>query len=213
MVKEQSLKYFSEIKSVLDSLDISAIEKVVDLLYSTYSNGNYIFIMGNGGSASAASHFACDINKGVSHPFLKKYRVISLSDNIPLITAYANDISYEDVFIEQMKNYLEPGALVIGISGSGNSRNILKAIDYANENSAVTVGLTGFDGGVLAKKVSVNVNVGINDMQKCEDVHLMLIHLIMQVMQSKLRQKDFSLAVSDETFSVKAVSPLRQTGR
>jgi len=186
MVTEYCTAYFKEIKKVLDGIDLKAMEKFVDLLLRAYRKDNRIFVMGNGGSASAASHFACDINKGACLPYIKKFKVISLSDNIAIITAYANDLSYSEVFVEQLKNHLEPEDLVIGISGSGNSANVLKAVDYANANNAVTVGITGFDGGRLAGKVFLSLNVGVRDMQKAEDIHLMLIHLVMQIIQKEL---------------------------
>lgn len=191
MVKAHSIKYFNEIKSVLDSIDLEVLEKVVNLISKAYYGDCHIFTMGNGGSASNASHFACDINKGVSTPDSRKFKVISLTDNIPLITAYANDLSYEDIFVEQMKNYLKAGDLVIGISGSGKSKNILNAIDYANINKATTIGISGYDGGLLAKKVHLSLNVKVNDMQKCEDVHLILIHIIMQILNRQLQGKNF----------------------
>lgn len=189
MVGEYSTKYFSEIKEVLDRIDLKAVEKVVGLLTKAYHGEDQIFVMGNGGSASAASHFACDINKGACQPFLKKFKVISLSDNIAMITAYANDLSYEDVFVEQMKNYLKARDVVIGISASGNSANVLKAVEYAKSQGATTVGLTGFDGGELGKKAEINLHVSVKDMQKAEDIHLMLIHLVMQLVQRELERK------------------------
>lgn len=189
MVKDYSIRYFNDIKTILDNTNLLVLEKIINILLNAYYSEKQILVMGNGGSASTASHFVCDINKGVSYPLSKKFRVISLSDNIPLIMAYSNDLSYEDIFIEQIKNYLKPGDVVIGISSSGNSKNVLKAIEYANENKAITIGLTGFDGGLLAKLAQVNLNVMTMDMQKSEDIHLILTHLIMQILQEKLNQK------------------------
>ena len=138
--------------------------------------------MGNGGSASTASHFTCDINKGVCINLEKKFKVICLNDNLPTLLAYGNDFSYEDIFVEPMKNFLQPGDLVIGFSGSGNSPNVLKAFEWANQMDAKTFSLTGFDGGKLSK-ISHNAFVApVRDMQKTEDIHLMICHLIMQML-------------------------------
>jgi D-sedoheptulose 7-phosphate isomerase len=142
--------------------------------------------MGNGGSGSTASHFACDINKGCCIDLEKKFRVICLNDNIPTMLALSNDISYESIFLEQMKNFFNSGDLVIGISGSGNSENVLRAIKYASENNGRTIGLSGFSGGNLSKLVDVSFIADIDDMQKVEDIHMIIVHMIMQAIDSAL---------------------------
>ena len=189
MVKDFSIRYFNELKAALDSIDLDVFEKVINIFLNAHEKEKRIFVMGNGGSGSTASHFACDINKGVSYPLTKKFKVISLNDNMPLVMAYGNDISFEDIFVEQMKNFLTPGDVVIGISGSGNSKNVLKAIEYANKNGATTIGLSAFDGGLLAKTAQISLNVKVDDMQKAEDSHLILSHLIMQLLEGKLCHK------------------------
>jgi D-sedoheptulose 7-phosphate isomerase len=126
------------------------------------------------------------LNKGVSYGREKRFRVISLNDNLATLTAYANDVSYTEVFVEQLKNFLRAGDVVVGISGSGNSPNILKAIEYANRQGAITVGLTGFNGGKLASLVQVPVHIPVHDMQKVEDIHMMLFHVAMQVLCARL---------------------------
>ncbi len=136
--------------------------------------------MGNGGSGTTASHFVCDINKGTCLELEKKFKVICLNDNMPTVLAYANDLSYERIFVEQLKNFLQPGDVVIGISGSGNSENIILAISYAREAGAKTIGLSGFDGGRLAQIVDIPFVAAINDMQKVEDVHMIVVHMLMQ---------------------------------
>lgn len=151
-----------------------------------YRGGRTVFTLGNGGSASTASHFACDINKGVCINLEKKIKVICLNDNMATMMAYANDFSYEDIFVEQIKNFLGPKDLVIGFSGSGNSPNVLKAIAYANEKGAVTFGLTGYDGGKLSRLAIHNITTPIHDMQKTEDSHLVLTHLMMQLLCREL---------------------------
>jgi len=140
--------------------------------------------MGNGGSSATASHYVCDFNKGISMNQDKKFKFICLNDNIPSLMAYANDLSFEDIFVEQLKNFYQKGDIVIGISGSGNSMNVLKAIDYANENGGVTVGLTGYSGGQLIEMVQHNVHIPIDDMQIAEDLHMVLDHCMMKILSN-----------------------------
>ncbi len=168
-------------KSTLDAVSRVEIEGFMKLLVEALESGRTIFIMGNGGSGATASHFAGDFNKGLSYGRAKRFRFVCLNDNLPTLSAYANDVGYEEVFVEQLRNFLSPGDLVIGISGSGNSPNILKAIEYANERGARTVGLTGFDGGRLKILAGSGVNIPIDSMQVAEDLHMMLDHLIYSV--------------------------------
>ena len=163
-----------------------AVEKFLQLLEGAYQDGRQVFLLGNGGSGATASHAAADLNKGVSYGREKRFRVMSLNDNMATLTAYANDVSYSDAYVEQLKNFLNRGDLVIGISGSGNSLSVLKAIEYANQQGAVTVGLCGFGGGKLAAMAQVPVHVPVNDMQKVEDIHMMLFHVAMQVLCARI---------------------------
>ena len=179
-------QYISDLTSLLERFDTDQFEKIVELILDAYDRGNNIFIMGNGGSASTASHFACDINKGCCIDLEKKFKVICLNDNIPTMLALSNDISYESIFVEQMKNFFNSGDLVIGISGSGNSENVLRAIKYGNENNGRTIGLSGFSGGNLSKLVDVSFVADIDDMQKVEDIHMIIVHMIMQAIDSAL---------------------------
>ena len=142
--------------------------------------------MGNGGSASTASHLACDINKNVCLGLKKRFKVICLNDNIPTMLAYANDLSYKDVFLEQLKNFFWAGDMVMGISASGDSKNVLKAISYASENGGKTIGLCGFQGGKLAEIVDIPLIIQGDDMQKIEDVHLIVVHMLMQALNRKI---------------------------
>jgi len=187
MIKTFAENYFEEMKRIFDELPLEKLEKVIEVLCNAYENESCIFIMGNGGSGSTASHFACDVNKGVSYGLKKRFRVISLNDNIPTILAYANDKSYDVIFVEQLANFLKPSDVVIGMSGSGNSVNVIKALQYANENLATSIGFTGFDGGQLSKTASISIVVPAYDMQKVEDLHLILAHIIMQSLHKKLR--------------------------
>jgi D-sedoheptulose 7-phosphate isomerase len=173
--------YLTGLKSAIDNLDRNEVLNFVSVLETARKAGRKIIIFGNGGSGSTASHFACDINKGVSLNKDKRYKVIALTDNMPTILAYSNDLSYDDVFIEQLKNFLEEGDIVIGISGSGNSVNVLKAIEYANKMDNTTVGITGYGGGQLKKISSMSVNANFDDMQVSEDIHMILVHLAMKL--------------------------------
>lgn len=174
--------YVQKLKDLLDVFPHGQFERVVKCLLDAYEKNRIIFVMGNGGSGATASHFACDINKGVSYSVNKKFRVICLNDNIATVLAYANDLSYDDVFSEQMKNFLQSGDVAIGISGSGNSANVLKAIRYASENGGRTIGLCGFKGGKLGKMVELPLIIESEDMQKIEDVHMIIVHMLMQTL-------------------------------
>jgi D-sedoheptulose 7-phosphate isomerase len=176
--------YLSKLNKTIDALPIESIEELMNVLVKAKNEERTIFIMGNGGSSATASHFVCDFNKGVSANKEKKFKFICLNDNIPSIMAYANDISFEDIFVEQLKSYFQKGDVVIGISGSGNSLNVIKAIDFASNNGGVTVGLTGYNGGKLKKIVSHNVNISIDDMQIVEDLHMVLDHCMMQILSN-----------------------------
>jgi D-sedoheptulose 7-phosphate isomerase len=187
MIREYFLDYCADLSKVLQRVSPERFEEFVHLLENAYQDGRQVFLMGNGGSGSTASHLACDLNKGVSYGRQKRFRVISLNDNLPTLTAYANDVSYEDIFVEQLKNFLRPGDLVVGISGSGNSPNVLNAITYANSLGAHTVGLCGFNGGKLAAIVKTPILAPVHDMQKAEDIHLILLHAVMQVLCARIQ--------------------------
>lgn len=186
MTKDFFDHYIEEEQRLLGEVSEADFNKVIDLFQATYDEGKQIFVFGNGGSGSTASHFACDINKGVSYGHDKRFKVICLNDNIATVLAYANDASYDDIFVEQLKNFLNPGDLVFGISGSGNSENVLRAIRYAGENNAATLGFTGFEGGALKVAAENSINIPSDDMQKIEDIHLILTHMIMQAFCKRL---------------------------
>jgi len=179
-------EYLGLLKETIDKVDHSEIMKVVESLQNAKNSNKKIIIFGNGGSAATASHFACDINKGVSYGESVRYKVLALTDNIATILAYANDVSYEDIFLEQLKNFIEEGDVVIGISGSGNSKNVLKAIEYANLNGNETIGITGYNGGKLKKMAKKNLNAPVDDMQISEDLHMVFVHLVMKILIDRL---------------------------
>jgi D-sedoheptulose 7-phosphate isomerase len=182
-----SFDYLTRLKDLLDVFPHDRFDEIGKELISALNHERHIFIMGNGGSGSTASHFACDINKGCCVDPEKKFKVICLNDNIPTMLAYANDLSYNKVFVEQLKNFLQPGDLVIGISGSGNSENVLLAVEYGKENGAKTIGLSGYDGGRLAQIADIPFIADINDMQKVEDVHMIVVHMLMQYLCNALQ--------------------------
>lgn len=157
--------------------------EIVGALTKARNSGRRIYTLGNGGSASTASHMASDLNKGASRKDAPRFKAVALTDNIPLLLAWGNDSSYEDIFVEQLKNHLEKGDVVIGISGSGNSTNVLRAIEYANKKGAVTIGLTGFDGGKLAKMAKISYVVPSQTMQQIEDVHLLIEHMLSMILR------------------------------
>jgi D-sedoheptulose 7-phosphate isomerase len=172
--------YLARARQALAAIDVGAVERVVSVLLDAQAGRKQIFVFGNGGSAATASHFACDINKGVSQGLDHRFRMVCLNDNVPTMLAYANDVSYESVFVEQLKNFLDAGDVAVGISGSGNSPNVLRAIEYAKQHGATTVGITGFSGGQLAQLADASVIAPVHDMQHVEDVQTLVTHLIMR---------------------------------
>ncbi len=152
--------------------------RVIDIIIDARKDGRTIFMMGNGGSASTSSHFACDLTKLTACPDKPRIKAISLNDCIPTMLAVANDNGYENIFSEQLKALMTPGDVVIGISGSGNSPNVLKGVEYANSMGGTTIGMTGFDGGKLMVLAKENIYVPTNSMQYAEDAHLFLTHII-----------------------------------
>jgi D-sedoheptulose 7-phosphate isomerase len=171
-------QYKNELIQAIETVDLARVEQVIQILTEARDQGRRIFVCGNGGSASAASHFACDIVKGASYQQAKRFRIMALTDSLPTLTAYSNDVSYECVFVEQLKNFAEPADIVVAISGSGNSPNVLRAIEYANSIGCRTVALTGRDGGKLAPLAQLNIQVTAPHMGRIEDVHLMVLHMI-----------------------------------
>lgn len=179
--REEIKKYFDKEISTVQKLDIEAINKSMDAIAAAWRRGATVYTMGNGGSAATASHFVCDFNKGISSEVCKKFNVICLSDNTPIVTAIANDISYDDIFVFQLKEILKKDDLIIAISGSGNSKNIIKAVEYAKEIGAEVVGLTGYSGGKLQEIADYSMHVPVDDMQITEDIHMIFDHMMMRI--------------------------------
>ena len=174
--------YIKDLQKIIGSLPKGKIEEIVKLIRNAYKNSKNIFIIGNGGSSSTASHFACDLAKNTIKNFNDKnerrLRVISLTDNQALISAIANDISYDDIFSEQLSNLVNKGDLVIGISASGRSKNVLKAVELASKKGAITIGLIGFDGGKLKDIADHSIIVPVKHYGKAEDAHHIIMHII-----------------------------------
>lgn len=164
------------------------IGTVLDLFLDAWRRGKTIFVMGNGGSASTASHFANDLAKGTIVEGKPRMRALALTDNIPVMLAWANDTSYENIFVEQLKNLMQGGDFVIGLSGSGNSPNVVRAVEYANQNGAITLGLVGFDGGKLLKIAHHSLHVPSFHMGQAEDMHLAITHLITDMMKKEIER-------------------------
>jgi D-sedoheptulose 7-phosphate isomerase len=184
---EQTIRnYISVLQETMDQLPSQLIAEVVGLLQLARVQGNQIFIMGNGGSASTASHFVCDLAKNTRRAGLPHFRVIGLTDNMAILSAYANDEGYENAFSQQLANFIKPGDVVIGISASGNSKNVINAMEVASKQNAITIGFTGFDGGQLGKMVNINIHVKSNIIEHVEDIHLMLEHIIVKTIKEQV---------------------------
>ena len=172
--------YLGRLITLLSTIDRDRIDNAVQIVADAWLSGKQIITLGNGGSSMTALHFINDWNKSVFMSSKKPFRGRSLVDNVGLIMSYGNDVSFQDVFIEQLKNILMPGDLVVAISGSGNSENVIRAVQYANQNGAVTLGLCGYSGGKL-KDISQHILwVNVDDMQLAEDVHSIFGHMVMQ---------------------------------
>ncbi len=178
-------EYLDMLTATVKDLDINVIDEILNLIQQARKNQKQIFIMGNGGSGANASHITGDFNKGLSlgEPEENRFRVICINDNISTMLSLANDVSYDDIFVEQLKNFLNPEDLVIAISGSGNSENCLRAARYAKQRGNTVIGFVGLDGGELKKISDVCYHVKSNSMQITEDLHMMLGHLFYHVLK------------------------------
>jgi D-sedoheptulose 7-phosphate isomerase len=179
--------YIGRLTRTLSAIDTLAFDRAINLVRSAWQNGKQIIVFGNGGSALTAEHYVTDWTKGVYLATGKPLRGVCLSENLGIMTAYANDLSFQDVFLAQLKPVMAKGDLVVGISGSGNSENVLRAIRYANENGGVTLGICGHDGGKLRLCASHVICADVDDMQLSEDVHLTFGHMTMQSLCSLAR--------------------------
>lgn len=175
--------YFSTMKSTLDRMDEKPIADAISILHEARLQGRHVFVMGNGGSAATATHMVCDLAKNSRQRERPHFKVIGLADNMAIFSAYANDEGYENVFAQQLDNLIQAGDVVVAISTSGNSPNILRAVDLAVERGATVIGMTGFSSGALGGKVHVNMHVPSDSIEQVEDIHLMLEHLITKALR------------------------------
>lgn len=181
--------YKKTINDVLDTIDNKEIENFIDHIVDAYKNDKFVFVIGNGGSAASASHLAQDLAKGTrrSKEQKKRLKALSLTDNTAFITAQGNDEGYDSIFEQQLITFAKPGDIVIAISGSGNSPNIIKAIDWANNNGLKSIGITGFDGGKLKSMSHHTVNVALNDMCTAESIHTIIFHYVILELRERFK--------------------------
>lgn len=184
--------YLTELKGVLDDLPLGDLQRATDIIFHAYQNDRTVILFGNGGSAALASHLATDLAKGTHFPGptllknVRRLKAISLTDNVPLLTAWGNDLSYEEVFAGQMENLIRARDVAFGISGSGNSPNILRALELARRTGATTIGLTGCGGGKMKGLLDCAIVVPSNHMQQVEDAHLILAHLLFLNLKARI---------------------------
>ena len=171
-------EYKGKLLQTLETIDLTQVDEIIGILAGARDEGRQIFVCGNGGSASTANHFVCDMVKGASYGRDKRFRITALSEQIPTLTAYANDVGYDVVFVEQLKNFARAGDILIALSGSGNSPNVIGAVEYANSIGCLTIGLSGRDGGKLAPLAQLSVHIQEDHMGRIEDAHMAICHMI-----------------------------------
>lgn len=182
-------QYFASLQEVLSRLDLSVIDQMTEAIWENYENGHSLYIFGNGGSAALASHFACDIGKGTATPGRKRLRAVSLTDNVPLLTALANDLAYKDIFSEQLADLAARGDMALAISGSGNSPNVVQGLEEARKIGLRTLVLTGFAGGRVKTLADLCLVVPSDNMQHIEDAHLCATHAIFRAIRHRMSLK------------------------
>jgi len=192
---EKAAAYFNSVAEVLAHLPCTVIDQIVEVLFQAYQANRFVFLFGNGGSAALASHLACDLGKGTAMNGNLRFRVMALTDNVPLMTAWANDSRYEDIFAEQLHNFIQAGDLAIAISGSGNSPNVIKALEVARRAGAYNIGIGGYQGGKMKGLCNLCAVVPSDNMQIIEDMHLSICHCIFLA----LRQRIFLLKSHSST--------------
>ncbi|MCX6606578.1 MAG: SIS domain-containing protein [Acidobacteria bacterium] len=168
----------TSLQATLSSIDLQTVTQAAAMMAECRQAGRTIFVLGNGGSMATASHFVCDVVKGASYGRESRFKMMCLLDNGPTVTAYANDVGYEDALVEQMKNFAAPGDLVIAISGSGRSPNVVKAIAWSKENGCQTMSMTGRDGGLLLPMTDCAIHVSEQHMGRIEDAHMVVCHML-----------------------------------
>jgi D-sedoheptulose 7-phosphate isomerase len=184
-------KYLSYLAKSLDVIKAEEIDSMISHIYKAYEKQNMIFVIGNGGSAANASHFAQDLAKGTKtkDDISKRIKALSLTDNLSFISALGNDEGFESIFEQQLKTFASKGDLLIAISGSGNSPNIIKAVDWANDNGVTTIGVTGFDGGLLRKINKISLHIQLDDMFTVESIHSIILHYVVIELKKKMEKE------------------------
>jgi len=190
--KKAIREYYEREIEVINNLNLEEINKAMNAIYDTYNNGGTIYVCGNGGSASTASHMQNDFNKGISEYVEKKFKFYCLNDNVSTMMAVANDIGYEEVFRFPLINNITNNDLFIGISGSGNSKNVLNAAEYAKECGAKVLGITGYTGGKLKDMADYVMHADIMDMQIAEDLHMTFDHMMMKIFYNLLTKNEIT---------------------
>lgn len=185
-MKDHISNYLGRLEEALATISPALVDELAGRLYRAYKDGKQVFVMGNGGSASTASHMAADLAKNTIGANMRRFRIMSLNDNVPLMTALSNDLGYHRVFTEQLMNLIRPGDVLVVISGSGNSPNVLRAVDYARDQCAQVVGLLGFSGGRAAELCDTAVVVDSEDYGVIEDAHLILNHILVEYFRDRL---------------------------
>jgi D-sedoheptulose 7-phosphate isomerase len=178
--------YFGRLGALTENVSRESVEVIGETLYRAYCHGKQVFVVGNGGSGATASHMACDLGKNTIGPNMRRFRIMSLNDNVPLLTALANDSGYENVFSEQLVNLIRPGDVLVVLSGSGSSPNIVEAMRYARGRAATIVALVGFDGGEAVALADEHVLVPSDDYGLVEDVHMILVHALTGYFRKRL---------------------------
>jgi D-sedoheptulose 7-phosphate isomerase len=188
-MQSQVTSYLNRLAAAIDALPRDRLEALGEMLFRRYTNEKQVFTVGNGGSASTASHMAADLGKNTIGPNMRRFRILSLNDNAAIVTALANDLGYENIFSEQLMNLIRPGDLLVAISASGNSPNVLKAMSYAREQCAEVVGILGFDGGLAPRIADLSIVVPSNDYGVVEDVHLIINHILVDYFKTRLAEE------------------------
>lgn len=182
--------YFGRLRDTIDRIPLERIERVGEVLFRAYQHNKQVFVVGNGGSAATASHMACDLGKNTIGPNQRRFRILSLTDNTPLLTALANDVGYDQVFSEQLVNLIRPGDVLIVVTGSGRSPNILEAMRYSRDRAATVIALLGFDGGPARDLADELILVPSDDYGLIEDLHMIFNHVLVGYFRERLENEE-----------------------
>ncbi|MBK9096267.1 MAG: SIS domain-containing protein [Anaerolineae bacterium] len=209
-VQSQAAQYVADVQALMNDLPVAAVPAVVEALLGAWRGGHPVFVCGNGGSAATASHFVNDLNKGTNVAGKRRFRALGLVDNTALLMAWSNDTAYEYALAEQVVNFVEPGAVLVAISGSGNSPNVLRAVEVAQAHGAITVGITGFDGGKLQPLADLGLHVPSRCMEQVEDAHMILCHTLTVTLRRAIAaEPDLAVNAAPAMIGVQPLKPSR----